>query len=130
MKGALFMSEWNVIDPKPAVQPLVTIRRGSFTFHPTVCSLFPDIESYHFVQFLSKRALWDTVYAVRFLKEYDENCFPLRKQTYGEETCWEVDDAGMVSNHFFRDLLPQQASVDYAIEKNEKDDDGILRIIG
>ncbi len=80
--------EWEVFSLKQTggrTAPFVSIGRGTLDFSQAACALINDDGSYKYAQLLTGKDKGKAVVAVKFLKEYANNCIPIkRKQINGK----------------------------------------------
>ena len=60
--------------------PFVSIGRGAIDFSQSACKLINDNGDYKFAQILIKREGMKTLIAVKFLKEYEDNCIQITRK--------------------------------------------------
>ena len=75
--------EWEVFNLKQTggrTAPFVSIGRGTLDFSQAACELINDDGSYKFAQLLTGKDKGKAVVAVKFLKEYEDNCIPVKRK--------------------------------------------------
>ena len=61
--------------------PFVSIGRGQLDFNAVACELIGDNGEYKYAQILTGKDKGKAVVAVKFLKEYEDNCIPIKRKT-------------------------------------------------
>ena len=75
--------EWEVFQLKQTggrTAPLVSIGRGTLDFSQAACELVNDDGQYKYAQLLTAKEKGKAVVAVKFLKEYKDNCIPIKRK--------------------------------------------------